>query len=131
MPDSREKTWHREARRVVEFYLMAKDRQIRHDFAVEYPTEFIRKHKFPISKFPGHEFDICTNRLELIEIDDLGQHSHKQQIIADHLVNDYVENHLKGWKLYRLLKEEIVNRRGHIENLDNVHSYLQENLILK
>lgn len=117
---------HEVARRIVEFYLRAaRGRAISDNNSVEYPPEFIKKHK--LKKFPGHSYDIVTPD-EVIEIDDLDRHSHKEIKINDGVATDYAETYLvpKGFKFYRLLKENIVDKRGHIQ--EDVYHYLRTNL---
>ena len=122
-----ERLHHREARRIVEFYLMSKGRIILNPHVFYYPDSFLKFHKFRPNQFPGHSYDILTHK-EIIEIDDLDRHSHKSQIINDQIAEDYARNHLKEFNFYRLLKEEICNRRGHIQDLDKVQGYLRVNL---
>jgi hypothetical protein len=106
---------------------MAKDRIILNPHVFYYPDSFLKEHHFKPHDFPGHSYDILTNN-EIIEIDDLDQHSHKKQKINDGVAGEYAINHLSKFKFYRLLKEEICNRRGHIEDLDKVKRYLKDNL---
>jgi hypothetical protein len=114
---------HEVARQVVELYLQAKGRSIHRENTFIYPTSFIEQHK--LKKFPGHAYDILTNK-EIIEIDDYGRHSKKNQIINDGIAEDYARKHLSPYNFYRLKKEEIVNQRGHIQ--PSCASYLQDNL---
>jgi hypothetical protein len=114
---------HEVAREIVELYLRAKGRTVHKDNEFMYPTEFVERHK--LKKFPGHSYDILTNK-EIIEIDDYSKHSTKNQIINDGIAEDYARKHLTPYNFYRLKKEEIVNSRGHIQ--PSCHDYLQENL---
>jgi hypothetical protein len=114
---------HEVAREVVELYLKAKGRTIHKDTAFEYPAEFIERHK--LKKYPGHTYDILTNK-EIIEIDDYGKHSKKNQIINDGIAEDYARKHLSPYNFYRLKKEEIVNERGHVQ--ESCADYLEDNL---
>ena len=115
---------HEVAREVVELWLMAKGRTIHRDTAFEYPKEFIERHQLQ-KRFPGHSYDILTNK-EIIEIDDYGKHSKKNQIINDGIAEDYARKHLTPYNFYRLKKEEIVNQRGHVQ--PSCATYLQDNL---
>ena len=114
---------HEVAREVVELWLMAKGRTIHRENTFMYPTEFIQRHK--LKKFPGHTYDILTNK-EIIEIDDYQKHSKKNQIINDGIAEDYARKHLTPYNFYRLKKEEIVNQRGHVQ--PSCASYLMDNL---
>jgi len=114
---------HEVAREVVELWLVAKGRTIHKNTIFHYPDAFIESHK--LKKFPGHSYDILTNK-EIIEIDDYQKHSKKNQIINDGIAEDYARKHLSPYNFYRLKKEEIVNERGHIQRSCAV--YLQDNL---
>lgn len=114
---------HEVAREVVELYLKAKGRTIHRDTVFHYPNEFVQRHK--LKKFPGHSYDILTNK-EIVEIDDYQKHSKKNQIINDGIAEDYARKHLSPYNFYRLKKEEIVNERGHVQ--PSAADYLQENL---
>jgi hypothetical protein len=114
---------HEAARVAVELWLQAKKRIIYKDTIFYYPTDFIQRHK--LKKFPGHTYDILTNK-EIIEIDDYGKHSKKNQIINDGIAEDYARKHLSPYNFYRLKKEEIVNQRGHVQ--PSAATYLQDNL---
>jgi hypothetical protein len=120
-------TSHEDARRVVELYLMtARGRAIANHNSVIYPADFIKKHKLE-KRYQGHSFDIVTTE-EIIEIDDYGKHSKKNQKINDGIINEYVKEHLKPFKFYRLLKEEIVDKQGRLLDPIDVADYLRENL---
>jgi hypothetical protein len=114
---------HEVARIIVEGWLIAKERTIRRDVVFHYPDEFIQRHK--LKKFPGHSYDILTDK-EIIEIDDYGKHMTKNQKINDGIAEDYARKHLTPYNFYRLKKEEIVNRRGHAQ--PSYPAYLLENL---
>jgi len=112
------------ARQIVELWLQAKGRTIHKDTVFHYPEEFIQQHK--LKKFPGHSYDILTNK-EIIEIDGMDtRHSKKNQIINDGIAEDYARKHLSPYNFYRLKKEEIVNERGHIQ--PSCATYLEDNL---
>ena len=117
---------HEDARRVVEFYLQtARGRAISTSNAVEYPPEFIKKHKW--RKYPGHSYDIVTPN-EVIEIDDRDGDLHKEIMINDNIATDYAETYLvpKGYKFRVLMKEWIVDSKGVM--LPECYEYLRKNL---
>ena len=119
---------HEDARRIVEFYLMAAiGRSVSDNNSVDYPPNFVQKHKW--RKFPGHSYDIVTPD-EVIEIDDRDRHLHKEIMINDGIATDYAETYLvpKGFKFYRLIKEEIVDHKGRLLDPKHVAEYLQDNL---
>jgi hypothetical protein len=121
-------TSHEDCRRIVELWLMtARGRAIADNNSVEYPPEFIKKHKW--KKFPGHSYDIVTPQ-EVIEIDDLDRHLHKEIMINDNVASDYAETYIvpKGFGFYRIIKEEIVDRKGRLLDPKDVALYLRENL---
>jgi hypothetical protein len=111
----------------VELWLIAKGRTILKDNGFQFPVEFCLEHKLGAGnrKFFGHSYDILTNK-EIVEIDDYGRHSKKNQIINDGIAEDYARKHLSPYNFYRLKKEEIVNERGHIQ--PSCASYLEDNL---
>jgi hypothetical protein len=116
---------HEDARRIVEFYLQtARGRAVSIHNSVKFHHDFVKKHKLE-KRYQGHSFDIVTTD-EIIEIDDLGKHSKKNQKINDGLVNEYVNDYLISFKFYRLLKEEIVDQKGHLQ--PDAADYLRENL---
>ena len=123
---------HEDARRIVELWLIAKDCVIATKNKVQFPPEFIQKHKLGTASRPNtdHSFDIVTADNIYIEIDDYGKHSKKSQKINDGIINDYAETYLfsKGCAFYRLQKEEIVNKRGKLQDPKDVANYLKENL---
>lgn len=121
---------HEDARRLLECILKFKGKTIADWNTFEYPPEFIKKHRLGTPSRPNtdHSFDILTADHILIEVDDLGKHSKKAQKINDGIVTDYAETHLvpKGYKFYRLLKEEIVNTSGVMQ--PDCYTYLREHL---
>jgi len=115
---------HTQARRVVEFYLKIRGRTVSKPIPVNFKTEFIKEHKLE-KRFGGHTYDIVTHD-EVIEIDDLQAHSKKSHIINDQIAERYIKEYHPAYKFYRLLKEEIVDRKGHIQ--EDVYHYLRTNL---
>jgi hypothetical protein len=101
---------HEAARRQVEFWLEAKERKILTKNEVLFGRGFVEQHRLT-KRYQGHSYDIWTDQ-EIIEIDDLGRHSKKAQKINDGVATEFATKHLSKWKFYRLLKEEIVDRRG-------------------
>ena len=101
---------HEAARTIVEFYLKAKGRNILENNNVLFGKAFVEEHKIN-KRYQGHSYDIWTDQ-EIIEIDDLGRHSKTSQKINDGIATEFATNHLSQWKFYRLLKEELVDRRG-------------------
>ena len=116
---------HEVAREVVELWLVAKGRTIHHVTTFMFPSEFLKRHNFNAHRYPGHSYDIVTNK-EIVEIDDYVRHSKKNQIINDGIAEDYARKHLTPYNFYRLRKEEIVNQRGHVQ--PSCATYLQDNL---
>jgi hypothetical protein len=116
---------HQLAVMTVELFLQGAKKEILVDHVFNYPPEFVEKHKW--KKYPGHTFDILT-RDEVIEIDDLDRHLHKEIMINDGVATDYAETYLEpaGYKFYRLLKENIVDRKGWI--LPDAGEYLKKSL---
>ena len=124
---------HEQARAIIEFYLKAKGHNIYpNPPTFIFPSEFVKKHKLGTRWRPNtnHTFDIEASdktTSTLIEIDDYGKHSKKSQRINDGIINDFVKYHLQGtYELYRLLKEEIVDEKGHLQ--PTAAEYLKENL---
>ena len=110
---------HEDARRLVELVLDRANKALAIRNTFTYPPEFIKKHHLGTASKPNtnHTFDIVTADHIVIEIDDLGKHSHKNQKINDGIVTDYVETYLKprGYRFFRLLKEELVNEKGALQ----------------
>jgi hypothetical protein len=117
---------HEDARRIVELYLLAKERAISDNNSVKFHYGFVKKHKLE-KRYQGHSFDIVTPE-EIIEIDDMGKHSKKNQKINDGIINEYAKEWLKPFKFYRLQKEEIVDRKGRLLDPKDVANYLRDNL---
>ncbi len=115
---------HESARAIVEFYLKAKGRTILEKNQVFFDKAFIEEHKLT-KRYQGHSYDIWTDQ-EIIEIDDLGRHSKTSQKINDGIASEFATNHLSQWKFYRLLKEELVDRRGVLQ--PTAAAYLKEHL---
>ena len=124
MTEPKEGVWHMQARRVVEFYLLTRGRVVSDGNFVNFKTEFIKEHKLG-NRFKGHSYDIVTQE-EIIEIDDLNSHPKKSHKINDGLAERYIKEYHKAYKFYRLLKEEIVDSKGHIQ--EDVYHYLRTNL---
>ncbi len=122
---------HEDARRLVECILELKGKTIADWHTFDYPPEFVKKHHLGTPSKPNtsHSFDILTADHIIIEIDDLGKHSHKAQKINDGIVTDYAANYLqpKGYIFFRLLKEELVNEKGVMQ--PTAASYLRANNI--
>jgi hypothetical protein len=89
-----------------------------------FKPEFVKEKKLG-SRFPGHSYDIVTQS-EIIEIDDLDSHPKKQHRINDNIAEEYAREYHPEYKFYRLLKEEIANRRGWIQ--PDCYTYLREHL---
>jgi hypothetical protein len=102
----------------------ARGRAISTGNSIKFHYDFVEKHKLE-KRYQGHSFDIVTPE-EIIEIDDMGKHSKKNQKINDGIINEYVKEYLEPFKFYRLLKEEIVDARGHLQR--DAADYLRENL---
>ena len=117
---------HREARRFVQFYLETRGRKWRNNSGnlVIFNSQFIKEHKLE-KRFQGHSYDIVTQQ-EVIEIDDLKAHTKKSHIINDQIAERYIRENHPTYKFYRLLKEEIVDTKGHFK--DDVYHYLRTNL---
>lgn len=115
---------HEAARLQVQFWLEAKGRKILDSNEVFFTRGFIEQHRLT-KRFQGHSYDIWTDH-EIIEIDDLGRHSKTSQKINDGIASEFATNHLSQWKFYRLLKEEIVDRRGVLQ--PTAAAYLKEHL---
>jgi len=117
---------HLAARRVVEFYLDTKGKiRSDHNF-VNFRTSFIKENKLE-KRFHGHSYDIVTQD-EIIEIDDLSSHPKKSHLINDGIAEKYIREFHPRFKFYRLLKEEIVDRHGRLQDPEDVANYLKENL---
>jgi hypothetical protein len=116
---------HREARRIVQFYLeTAKGRAVSSANYVIFNAKFVRENRLT-NRFQGHSYDIVTQS-EVIEIDDLNSHPKPSHRINDGIAEKYIKEYHPEYKFYRLLKEEIVNSRGHIQA--TAKDYLQDNL---
>jgi hypothetical protein len=116
---------HREARRLVEFYLQtAKGRAVTSGNFANFNPKFIRENRLE-NRFQGHSYDIVTQS-EVIEIDDLNSHPKPSHRINDGIAEKYIKEYHPEYRFYRLLKEEIVNSRGHIQ--PTVKDYLKDNL---
>lgn len=115
---------HEAARLAVEFWLEAKERKILTKNEVLFGKGFVEQHRLT-KRYQGHSYDIWTDK-EIIEIDDLARHSKTSQKINDGIATEYAVNHLSQWKFYRLLKEEIVDRRGVLQ--PTAARYLKEHL---
>lgn len=117
---------HTQARRIVELYLKTKGRIVSKPIVVPFKTEFIKTHKLE-KRFGGHTYDIVTPA-EIIEIDDLKDHTKKAHIINDQIAERYIREYHPAYKFYRLLKEEICDRQGRLLEPKDVADYLRENL---
>lgn len=127
-------TTHEQARIIVEFWLIAKGKQVVSHNTFAFPPEFCQRHRLGTKWRPNtkHSFDIYCTQPEgndwLIEIDDYGKHSTKSQRINDGIINDFAQTILapKHYELFRLQKEEIVDTRGRLQA--TAAKYLQDNL---
>src|SRR6185503_8289376 len=125
MTETREGTHHREARRVVQFYLeTARNREVVGNNYFLFLPKFVKDNKLE-KRFQGHSYDIVTQD-EVIEIDDLTSHPNKSHRIADGIAEQYIREYHTEYKFYRLLKEEITNEKGHIQL--TAKDYLKEHL---
>ena len=124
MIETREGTQHREARRVVQFYLELKGRAVVGRNYFQFLPKFVKENKLE-KRFQGHSYDIVTQD-EVIEIDDLTSHPNKSHRIADGIAEKYIRECHPEYKFYRLLKEEITNTKGHIQ--PTARDYLREHL---
>jgi len=117
---------HEQARLAVELYLIGKGCTIKKPIPYFYTSEFIKNNHLGTTSRPNtsHTFDIETEE-HLIEIDDYGKHSKKNQKINDGIANEFVANYL-SLRLYRLQKEEIVDSKGHLQ--PTAVEYLKKNL---
>ena len=122
--EGREGLQHREARKIVQFYLESKGRIRSDKNTVRFKREFIKEKKLG-NRFPGHSYDIMTDK-EIVEIDDLSSHPKKAHQINDNIAEEYISRFHPEYKFYRLLKEEIANRRGWIQ--PDCLQYLKEHL---
>jgi len=120
---------HRAARRIVEFYLQSKDRQVAKWNNFQFPPEFVKKHKLGTRSKPNtsHSYDIMTDT-ELVEIDDLDYHPKPSRRINDGIAGEYATVYHPEYRFYRLLKEEIADRKGRILDPKDVADYLKEHL---
>jgi len=118
---------HEQARAIVEFYLKANGKVILNPYEFHYPPEFIERHNLGTTSRPNtsHTYDILTAG-RIIEIDDLKKHSKKNQKINDGIATDYAALYQSHMKFHRLLKEEIVDEKGHLQ--PTAAEYLKENL---
>lgn len=124
MTEPREGIEHREARKLVELYLKTRGRAVTSGNFVNFDIKFIKEHKLE-NRFGGHTYDIVTQE-EIIEIDDMNSHPKKSHRINDGIAERYIKEYHPAYKFYRLLKEEIVDKRGHIQ--EDVYHYLRTNL---
>jgi len=125
MTETREGTHHREARRVVQFYLeTARNREVVGNNYFLFLPKFVKDNKLE-KRFQGHSYDIVTQD-EVIEIDDLTSHPNKSHRIADGIAEKYIQEYHPEYKFYRLLKEEITDAKGHIQ--PTAKDYLKEHL---
>ncbi len=116
---------HLNARKIVEFYVQtARGRAVTSMNFYTFHPKFVKEHKLD-KRFQGHSYDIVTQE-EVIEIDDLSSHPKKSHKINDGIAEEYIRQYHKEYKFYRLLKEEIVDRRGWIQ--PDCYSYLREHL---
>lgn len=117
---------HREARRIVEFYLeTARGRAISSWNFILFNPKFVREHKLE-NRFKGHSYDIITQD-EVIEIDGMNtKHSKKSQQINDGIAESYIKEYHPEYKFYRILQEEITNDKGQIQ--PDCAAYLKEHL---
>lgn len=105
---------HERAREQVEFYLRASNyAAIFHNKPIMFHQDFVKKHKLE-KRYQGHSFDIRTPNY-IIEIDDYGKHSKKNQKINDGIINEYVKEYLTRFNFFRLQKEEIVDSKGYLQ----------------
>lgn len=129
MTETREGTQHREARRLVEFYLESKGIPVTDKNYFKYNDQFVEDNKLQ-KRFKGHSYDIVTN-WHIIEIDDLDSHPKPSHQINDGIAAKYItesERLSSRYDFYRLLKEEIADRKGRILDPKDVADYLRENL---
>jgi hypothetical protein len=125
LTEPKEGIQHREARRLVEFYLQsARGRATSAGNYVQFKPKFVKENKLE-KRFQGHSYDIVTQE-EIIEIDDLNSHPKKSHRIADGIAEKYIKEYHPEYKFYRLLKEEIADRRGWIQ--PDCYEYLRKNL---
>lgn len=119
---------HEKAREIVELALEFKGSVTTTYNHFEYNQTFIKKHKLGTFSRPNtnHSYDIVTDK-EVIEIDDYGKHSHRNQKINDGIAGDYIKTYHKEFQFYRLQKEEIVNEKGVMQ--PDAKSYLRKHLL--
>lgn len=118
---------HELAREIVELALEFKGSKITTHNIFEFDQEFKKKHQLGTRSRPNtnHTYDIVTEN-EVIEIDDYGKHSKKNQKINDGIAGEYIKEYHPKFKFYRLQKEEIVNEKGQIQ--PTCADYLSKNL---
>jgi len=127
MTEVKEGQQHLYARKQVEWYLEIKERKVWKGTNVfKFKPEFVKKHRLE-KRFQGHSYDILTDK-EVIEIDDMDSHPKKSHRIADGIAEEYIKEYHPEYKFYRLLKEEIADRKGRILDPEDVANYLKENL---
>jgi len=125
LTEVKEGVHHREARRVVQFYLESRGVEvIVGSNYFQFNPKFVKENKLE-KRFQGHSYDILTHN-EIIEIDDLSSHPNKSHRIADGIAEKYIQEYHPEYKFYRLLKEEITNEKGHIQ--PTAKDYLKEHL---
>jgi len=115
---------HRESRRIVQFYLEVRGKEVVGRNYFQFLPKFVKENKLE-KRFQGHSYDIVTQD-EVIEIDDLNSHPKKSHRIADGIAEQYIREYHPEYKFYRLLKEEITNEKGHIQ--PTAKDYLKEHL---
>ena len=124
MTEPKEGIQHREARRLVEFYLKLRGRVVAEGNSIAFNPKFVIDNKLE-KRFQGHSYDIVTQE-EIIEIDDLNSHPKKSHRIADGIAEKYIKEYHPEYKFYRLLKEELVDKNGWIQ--PDCYEYLRKNL---
>ena len=124
MTEVKEGVQHRESRRIVQFYLEVRGKEVVGRNYFQFLPKFVKENKLE-KRFQGHSYDIVTQD-EVIEIDDLNSHPKKSHRIADGIAEQYIREYHPEYKFYRLLKEEITNEKGHIQ--PTAKDYLREHL---
>ena len=124
MTEVKEGVQHRESRRIVQFYLEVRGKEVVGRNYFQFLPKFVKENKLE-KRFQGHSYDIVTQD-EVIEIDDLNSHPKKSHRIADGIAEQYIREYHPEYKFYRLLKEEITNEKGHIQ--PTAKDYLKEHL---
>jgi len=124
MREVKEGVQHRESRKIVQFYLEVRGKEVVGRNYFQFLPKFVKENKLE-KRFQGHSYDIVTQD-EVIEIDDLNSHPNKSHRIADGIAEQYIREYHPEYKFYRLLKEEITNEKGHIQ--PTAKDYLKEHL---